>query len=80
MEWTCGFYSGCHPGQHASGSAATFEQAREAFETAWNQLLPTLTEGDFQPWRDQDAWTKEKYRRFDRGERMDPHWKEPRVG
>jgi hypothetical protein len=28
------------------------------------------TEADFQAWRDQEAWTAEKYRRFDRRERM----------
>jgi hypothetical protein len=32
---------------------------------------------DFQAWRDQDAWTAEKYRRFDRHERMPPDWKPP---
>jgi hypothetical protein len=30
------------------------------------------TEADFQAWRDQRDWTAEKYRRFDRGERMPP--------
>jgi hypothetical protein len=29
---------------------------------------------DFQAWRDQQAWTAEKYRRFDRGERMATDW------
>jgi hypothetical protein len=32
---------------------------------------------DFQEWRDQEAWTAEKYRRFDRGERMPPDWRPP---
>ena len=31
--------------------------------------LPRRTEADFQAWRDHQAWTEEKYRRFDRGER-----------
>jgi hypothetical protein len=35
------------------------------------------TEADFQARRDQEAWTAEKYRRFDRGERM-PHDWQPR--
>jgi hypothetical protein len=30
------------------------------------------TEADFQAWRDQREWTAEKYRRFDRHERMSP--------
>jgi hypothetical protein len=37
------------------------------------------TEADFQAWRDQEAWTAEKYRRFDRGERMPSGWKPPRM-
>ena len=32
------------------------------------------TESDFQAWRDQRDWTEEKYRRFDRGERMPHDW------
>jgi hypothetical protein len=33
-------------------------------------FLANRIEADFQAWRDQQAWTAEKYRRFDRGERM----------
>jgi hypothetical protein len=33
------------------------------------------TEADFQAWRDERDWTAEKYRRFDRGERMPPDWR-----
>ena len=51
-EWSCGFYPGCDPGQHSSGPAGTFDLARAAFEAAWEQLLPTRTEADFQSWRD----------------------------
>ncbi|OMH99555.1 hypothetical protein BSN85_36495 [Bradyrhizobium brasilense] len=32
--WTCGFYPGCDPEQ-TSGPAASFEDARAAFEIAW---------------------------------------------
>jgi hypothetical protein len=35
-------------------------------------FLSKRTEADFQKWRDQQAWTAEKYRRFDRHERMPP--------
>src|SRR5258705_7164969 len=41
-----------------------------SFEQAWAVFLSKRTEADFQKWRDQQAWTAEKYRRFDRGERM----------
>jgi hypothetical protein len=39
---------------------------------AWCVFLSKRTEADFQAWRDQRDWTAEKYRRFDRGERMQP--------
>jgi hypothetical protein len=55
----------------------TFDQARADFEAAWRVFLSKRTEADFQAWRDQEAWTAEKYRRFDRGERMPPDWKPP---
>ena len=78
-EWDCGFYPGSHPGEHQSDTAATFDQARADFERAWAAFLPNRTEADFQAWRDQQAWTAEKYRRFDRGERMPPDWKPSRA-
>ncbi len=33
-SWTCGFYPGSRPGECTMGTAATFEQARAAFEAA----------------------------------------------
>jgi len=75
--WRCGFYPASHRGEQADGTTVTFEQARAAFETAWRSLLPKLSEAHFQAWRDQEAWTAEKYRRFDRGERMPPDWSAP---
>jgi hypothetical protein len=47
--WICGFYPGTEP----HGTAATFDRARSSFEAAWYDLLPTLTEVDFDRWRDQ---------------------------
>ena len=61
--------------EQRGGTAGTFDQARAAFEAAWRVYLPKRSEADFQAWRDQQAWTKEKYRRFDRGERMPPDWR-----
>jgi hypothetical protein len=72
--WDCGFYPGSHPGEHTNGTAPTFEEARADFERAWAVFLAKRTPTDFQEWRDQQAWTAEKYRRFDRGERMPPDW------
>jgi hypothetical protein len=74
-EWRCGFYPGSNPGEHQSGAAASFDEARADFESAWKIFLSKRTEADFQEWRDQRDWTAEKYRRFDRGERMPPNWR-----
>src|SRR5712675_706073 len=40
-------------------------------------LFVETSRGRLQVWRDQRDWTAEKYRRFDRGERMPPDWKPP---
>jgi hypothetical protein len=77
-EWTCGFYPGSHPRECTNGTSETFDQARADFERAWAVFLSKRTEADFQKWRDQEAWTSEKYRRFDRGERIASDWKPPR--
>ena len=61
-EWCCGFYPGSHPGEHQNGTAATFDEARADFEAAWKVFLSKRTEADFQEWRDQQAWTEDKYR------------------
>ena len=34
--WACGFYPGTSPGEHRTGIAATFEEARAAFAQAWS--------------------------------------------
>jgi hypothetical protein len=74
-QWRCGFYPGSGPGDCTSGTAATFDQARADFEAAWRVFLTKRTEMDFQEWRDNRDWTAEKYRRFDRGERMPHNWR-----
>jgi hypothetical protein len=73
--WRCGFYPGSEPGEYLSGTATAFDQARADFEAAWRVFLARRTEADFQVWRDQRDWTAEKYRRFDRGERMPHDWR-----
>jgi hypothetical protein len=69
-QWRCGFYPGSRPGECTNSTAPTFEQARGDFEAAWHVFVSKRTNADFQTWRDQQAWTAEKYGRFDRGERM----------
>jgi hypothetical protein len=44
-------------------------------EQAWQMFSARRTEADYQAWRHQRDWTAEKYRRFDRGERMPPDWR-----
>jgi hypothetical protein len=73
-QWRCGFYPGSRPGECTNSTAATFQAVREAFEAALRIFLARRTEADFQAWREQQAWTAEKYRRFDRGERMATDW------
>jgi hypothetical protein len=73
--WSCGLYPGSHPREHQSGTAATFDQARADFEAAWRAFLSKHTEADFQACQDQRDWTAEKYRRFDRGERVPHDWR-----
>jgi hypothetical protein len=67
-EWISGFYPGCDPGQHTNGTAVDFEHARADFEEAWQRLLPTRAEADFQKWRDQRASMARVYEMRERGE------------
>jgi hypothetical protein len=73
--WRCGFYPGSGPGECTSGTAISFDQARADFEKAWQVFSARRTEPDYQAWHDQRDWTAEKYRRFDRGERMPSDWR-----
>jgi hypothetical protein len=66
--WDCGFYPGSHPGEHQSGTAPTFDQARADFEAASRVFLSNRTEADFQAWRDARDWTARKYAMWERGE------------
>jgi hypothetical protein len=72
------FTPAVHPSECTGDTSETFDQARSEFEAAWAVFLSKRTAADFQAWRDQQAWTAEKYRRFDRGERMPPDWKPQR--
>ena len=69
-QWRCGFYPGSRPGECTGGTAATFEEARADFETAWRALLAKRTPQDFQAWRDQRDWTAPKYAAWAAGRRV----------
>jgi hypothetical protein len=75
--WDCGFYPGSHPGEHQSGTAPTFDQARADFDAAWRVFLSNRTEADFQEWRDERDWTARKYALWDAGKRLEPPSYEP---
>jgi hypothetical protein len=68
--WICGFYPGSEPGEQTTGTGATFEEARTAFDEAWRIFLSKRTEADFQAWRDARDWTERKYAMWARGERL----------
>jgi len=50
------------PDQHRSGSSASYEQARAAFERAWRNLLPQLTPENFEASRRHLALERWKHR------------------
>jgi hypothetical protein len=66
-SWRLGFYPVSHRGEVAAGTAATFEQARRNFETAWRALQPKLSEADFQAYRRQRAFVSWKHAMWDTG-------------
>jgi hypothetical protein len=59
-----------HEGRGGGGYAPSFEQARTAFENAWQGYLARCTEADFAEHRRQRDWTAKKYAMHERGERM----------
>jgi hypothetical protein len=69
-KWSAGFYPGCKPGEHRSGTALDFFTARRNFEAAWRDLSATKTEADYQEWRDQRDRTARKYTSWARGEKL----------
>jgi hypothetical protein len=68
--WSCGFYPGLDPGQHRSGSAATFDQARADFEQAWRDLLPKIPDGAFEEYRRDRAGRAQIVSARERGEKL----------
>jgi hypothetical protein len=69
-NWRCGFYPGSKPGECSSGTAATFWQARDAFERAWSAFLAKRTDADFAEYRHHRASTAWKYAMWDAGCKM----------
>jgi hypothetical protein len=55
--WSCGFCPGMEPGEHRSGIAETFNEARAGFEAAWQKLSATRSETDYEAWHRERDWT-----------------------
>jgi hypothetical protein len=68
-KWHCGFYPGSMK-THTSGTASDFEEARAAFERAWESYLPGHTDADFETNRRHIAFTNWKQAMWDAGCRM----------
>jgi hypothetical protein len=66
-QWSCGFYPGSHPTEHARGTAETFDQARGAFEIAWRFFHAKRTEADFDAYRRNRAFHAWKQAMSDAG-------------
>jgi hypothetical protein len=64
-RWSCGFYPCSDPRYHRDGTAANFQAARAAFESAWRDCLPLRTGADFEDWGHHQAATAEKYGRLE---------------
>jgi hypothetical protein len=60
--WNLGFYPGTDVGIQWSGTGRTFEEVRKAFERAWYMIEPTLTEADYERWREQRDFAAWKHR------------------
>jgi hypothetical protein len=65
--WRCGFYPGSNPGDECNGTAADFDAARAAFESAWSAFLSKRTEADFDEYRLHRASTAWTYAMLDAG-------------
>ena len=69
-RWSCGFYPGCNPGQQSAGNVVTFEDAKAAFQVAWDVLRPQVTPAMLDEWRTQRDWTEQKYALWDAGKSL----------
>lgn len=63
--WSIGFYPGML--RQWGGSAASFGDARSAFENAWSAVEPTLSVENYEEWRRHRDWTTWKDRMWKEG-------------
>ncbi|WP_041956748.1 hypothetical protein [Bradyrhizobium japonicum] len=69
--WSIGFYPGMEPGAGRMGIAASLEAAREAFDAAWTELLPSIPDSAFAEWRHDREWRAAMAAKRARGEKLD---------
>lgn len=61
-QWSCGFDPGCDPRtQMFSGREDTIDQAKCAFQKAWDQLRPQITPDMRDQWRRHNEFITWKY-------------------
>lgn len=66
-QWSCGLRALAH---QPSGSADTFDEAREAFQKAWEKVEPQITPEMRTEWLEHRAFTAWKYAMQDANCRM----------
>lgn len=70
-QWSCGFYPGCDKRtQQSGGNKDTFDEAKAAFQQAWDKLQPQITPEMRDEWLYQQAFTAWKYAMHEAGCRM----------
>jgi hypothetical protein len=69
-EWGCGLSAALNRRLSADGTAASFDEARDAFGAAWAKLESLIKPEDYDAHRRQRAFTAWKYAMWERGELM----------
>ena len=69
-QWNIAPYPASHRGIRDGGTARSFAEAREAFEQAWREISPKITEADRLEHRRERAHTEWKYKMWETGCRM----------
>jgi hypothetical protein len=69
-EWGCGLSAAPNRRLSAAGTAASFDEARDALGAAWAKLEPLIKPEDYDAHRRQRAFTAWKYAMWARGELM----------
>jgi hypothetical protein len=61
--WECGFFPGGPKSK--GGDGPDFEACKQAFQRAWNEMLPHVSEQGLEESREHRDWTAWKYRMHD---------------